>query len=149
MVYVKNQGQITIGDRATFRGIEARASVETGEDGSLSIGARSLINSGASIYAARSVVIGDDFRMAAFASVTDFDFHEVVPGSGAKISPVWIGDDVWLGRAAIVLPGVHIGHGSVIGAGAVVTQDVPENSVAVGVPARVVRTFEASRVRRV
>ena len=54
--------------------------------------------------------------------------------------PVVIGDNVWLGAGAIVLPGVTIGDDSVIGAGSVVTRNIPEGMVAVGSPARVVRT---------
>ena len=53
---------------------------------------------------------------------------------------VVIEDDVWLGRRVIIMPGVHIGKGSIIGAGAVVTKDIPEYSVAVGVPAKVVKS---------
>lgn len=52
---------------------------------------------------------------------------------------VTIGDDVWIGQRAIILPGVHIGRGAVIGAAAVVSKDVPEFAVVVGSPARVVR----------
>jgi acetyltransferase-like isoleucine patch superfamily enzyme len=52
--------------------------------------------------------------------------------------PITIGDDVWLGASAIVLGGVSIGEGSVVGAGSVVTQDLPPYSIARGVPARVV-----------
>ncbi len=50
-----------------------------------------------------------------------------------------IGDDVWIGRRAIILPGVKIGNGCIIGAGAIVTKDIPDYSVAVGVPAKVVK----------
>ncbi|MBR2927395.1 MAG: acyltransferase [Clostridia bacterium] len=57
-------------------------------------------------------------------------------------SEVVIEDDVWLGRRAIIMPGVRIGKGSIIGAGAVVTKDVPPYSVVGGVPARVIRTRE-------
>lgn len=53
--------------------------------------------------------------------------------------PVHIGDNVWVGAGAVILPGVTIGEGSVIGAGAVVTQDIPANVVAAGVPCRVLR----------
>ncbi|NED55599.1 sugar O-acetyltransferase, partial [Micromonospora aurantiaca] len=53
--------------------------------------------------------------------------------------PIVIEDNVWLGGGAIVLPGVTIGTNSVIGAGAVVTKDVPPNVVAVGNPAKVIR----------
>ena len=53
--------------------------------------------------------------------------------------PVTIGKNVWLGAGVIVLPGVHIGDHSVIGAGSVVTKDIPENCVAFGTPCRVIR----------
>jgi len=53
--------------------------------------------------------------------------------------PVVIEDDVWLGARAIILPGIRIGHGAIIGAGAIVTKDVPPYAICVGNPARVVR----------
>ena len=53
--------------------------------------------------------------------------------------PVSIGDDVWIGARAIILSGVRVGRGSVIGAGAIVSKDVPEGAVVVGNPARVIR----------
>lgn len=55
--------------------------------------------------------------------------------------PITIGDNVWLGSGAIVLAGVTIGENTVVGAGAVVTRDLPANVVAVGGPARVIRTI--------
>jgi maltose O-acetyltransferase len=58
----------------------------------------------------------------------------------APEQPIVIEDDVWLGAAVVVVPGVRIGRGSVIGAGSVVAKDVPPWSIAVGNPARVVRS---------
>lgn len=59
---------------------------------------------------------------------------------GAQFSlPIHIGDDVWIGANVVVLPGVTIGNGSVIGAGSVVTHDIPDHVVAVGTPCRVLR----------
>ena len=54
--------------------------------------------------------------------------------------PVLIGNDVWLGRRVLIMPGVHIGDGCIIGAGAVVTKDIPPYSVAGGVPAKVLKS---------
>lgn len=56
------------------------------------------------------------------------------------VKPVHIGNDVWIGRRVMIMPGVTIGNGCVIGAGAVVAKDIPPYSVAVGNPARVVKT---------
>ena len=54
-------------------------------------------------------------------------------------APIVIGDKVWIGANATVLPGVTIGKGAIVAAGAVVTRDVPPNTIVAGVPARVVR----------
>ena len=56
--------------------------------------------------------------------------------------PIVVGNDVYFGNNVIVMPGVTIGNNVVIGAGAVVTRDIPDNSVAVGVPARVIKTAD-------
>jgi virginiamycin A acetyltransferase len=72
-------------------------------------------------------------------------------GSATSFSrgDVVIGSDVWIGSHAIILPGVNIGHGAVIGAGAVVTGDVMDYSVAIGVPARHIRfRFDESTIER-
>ena len=57
-------------------------------------------------------------------------------------SEIRIGNDVWLGANVTILPGVSIGDNVVVGAGAVVTKDIPDNSLAVGVPARVMKKIE-------
>ena len=62
--------------------------------------------------------------------------------------PVEIGADVWIGGGAIILPGVRIGSRTVIGAGSVVTRDVPDNVVAAGNPCRVLRQVEVPATRR-
>lgn len=56
-----------------------------------------------------------------------------------KEKPVYIGDDVWIGSRVTILPGCHIGNGAVIGAGSVVTRDVPDYAIAAGNPVRVIR----------
>ena len=69
--------------------------------------------------------------------------HPVLPALRQKALQynvdVFIGSNVWIGAGAILLPGVRIGDNSVIGAGSVVTKDIPENVVAVGNPCRVLR----------
>lgn len=102
--------------------------------------------SGCSICAAEEVTIGSCCLLGANAFITDSDFHPVEPENrryrreNVRISPVHIGDNVFVGTGAMILKGVNIGENAVIGAGSVVTSDVPSNAVASGVPARQVGT---------
>lgn len=88
--------------------------------------------------------IGDGVLIAPSVTLTTTG-HPVHPDRrpdfGRFSEPIVIEDRVWIGSNAVVLPGVRIGHGSVVGAGSVVTRDVPPMSVAVGAPARVVRAI--------
>lgn len=72
--------------------------------------------------------------------------HPLSPAKRRKhlgiAKPVTIGNDVWIGGNVTILPGVTIGNNVVIGAGAVVNRDIPDNSVAVGVPAKIVKPIE-------
>lgn len=61
------------------------------------------------------------------------------------VKPITVGSNVFIGYGAIILPGVTIGDNVVIGAGAIVSRDIPSNSVAVGIPARVIKTLEEYR----
>jgi len=89
------------------------------------------------------ITIGDDVLLGPGVVIWGRD-HLMEPGrpireQGHRSEPIRIGDDVWIAAHAVVLRGVTIGTGAVVGAGAVVTRDVPEGGVVVGNPARVVR----------
>jgi len=109
------------------------------------IGNRTFIGSNCLFSVAKLIEIGDDVLIANGCSVLDYSGHPVDPDlriAGAEVSaedvrPVRIGNKVWLGRGAMVLPGVTIGDAAVIGAGAVVTKDVPPGHICVGNPGRV------------
>jgi maltose O-acetyltransferase len=88
------------------------------------------------------ITIGDRVQMASAVQLlaADHPLDPVERASGREFgSPITIEDDVWLGGGAIVLPGVTIGRASVIGAGSVVTKNIPPGVVAVGNPCRVIR----------
>jgi acetyltransferase-like isoleucine patch superfamily enzyme len=72
------------------------------------------------------------------------DIDKKLFDQGFEIQPVFIEEDVWMGANCVVLPGVRIGKGSVVGAGSVVTKDIPSYSVAVGNPARVIKQYDSA-----
>ena len=90
------------------------------------------------------VTIGDHVNLAQGITVTALnhnftDCHKRIDEQGVATKPVIIEDDVWIGTNAVILPGVTIGHHSVVAAGAVVTKNVPPYSVAAGIPATVIK----------
>lgn len=100
--------------------------------------------SGVSICAAKAVRIGNNVLIGTGTIITDSDLHPADPamrlsGKEADSMPVTIEDNVFIGARAIILKGVTIGEGSTIGAGSVVTRDIPSYCVAVGNPAMVVK----------
>ncbi len=112
--------------------------------GTLEIGERTLVNYGGSIAAADHVYIGAHCLIGTHVIIMDNDFHRLEPErrlERPESKPIRIEDNVWIGARVIVLGGVTIGQGSAIGAASLVTQDVPPRSLAVGVPARVVRAL--------
>lgn len=113
-------------------------------EGTLSIGDKSVLARGVSVNCYLDVEIGACAMIADSVYIADFDHNHddlVIPikDQGIAKARVRIGRDVWLGTKVTVTRGVQIGEGTVVGANAVVTRDLPAYSVAVGVPARVVR----------
>lgn len=115
----------------------------------ISIGSNSGL-SGTVICAAVEVVIGAECLFGADVTIADTDFH-AIKAQGRRnntnpadiaASPISIADNVFIGTGAFILKGVSIGKNSIIGAGSVVTQNVPENVVAAGNPARVIKKIE-------
>ncbi|WP_200960539.1 sugar O-acetyltransferase [Oerskovia sp. Root22] len=110
------------------------------------IGARTFVNFGLVCLDVAPVTIGDDVLIGPGVQLLT-PTHPIEPGprrdkwEGAQ--PITIGDNVWLGGGVTVCPGVTIGENTVVGAGSVVTRDLPANVVAVGNPARVLRHIDA------
>jgi carbonic anhydrase/acetyltransferase-like protein (isoleucine patch superfamily) len=111
--------------------------------GKISLGTNVFLGPYVVIYGHGSVEVGDDTLVSMHCRILSSN-HAVPPPSTPirtqpdVLLPTKIGRDVWLGAGVTVLGGVTIGNGCVVGAGAVVTKDLPPNSIAVGVPARVV-----------
>jgi acetyltransferase-like isoleucine patch superfamily enzyme len=105
---------------------------------------------GGSIVAAERITIGNRVTVGANTAIMDTDFHPLDPErrrlhpQEAKTAPVEIEDDVFIGMNCLILKGVTIGHGSIVGAGSVVTKDLHPGVIAAGNPARVIGNLVAS-----
>jgi len=116
------------------------------EHAKIKIGDYVFIGKGVEIDVAEMVTIGPHSLLAPGVFITDHNHniarHIRIDEQGCKSRPVLIGEDVWLGANAVVLNGVTIGKGAVVGAGSVVTDNVPEYSIVAGVPAKLLRYRE-------
>ncbi len=150
-------GRIEIGDDVHLDGrntwvVGSRASM----DARLIIGDRVVIGYQNYFSVAKQIVIGDDTLLASNVQIYDNINHPIEPDRRLhkesitldEAAPVTIGRNVWLATGCIIMKGVTIGDGSVVGAGSVVTRDVPPNALAAGNPARVVRTLEPSQLQQ-
>ena len=104
-----------------------------------------FINANCTFQPAGGVEIGDEVYIGSdakfYTTIHPTDPDERAAGK-ASVRPIKIGSKVWIGGAAVILPGVEIGEGTTIGAGSVVTRSIPARCVAVGNPCRVIRKLE-------
>lgn len=137
-IEMDKDGIIEIGEKTRIR----KWSCFKPYDGKIKIGKNCSINSFCHFSGNGNISIGDNVLIAAQCVLVSanhrFDNLETpLWFQGETRAPIFIEDNCWLGAGVKVLAGVTIGHDSVIGAGAVVTKDIPPYSVAVGVPAKV------------
>jgi len=135
-------GPVKIDEAACLWG---NSHLETGEGGGITIGAESRVNRGVSLISYLAPIqIGRDVGLGENSIFYSFN-HGIAPGVPyleqplETRGPIIVEDYAWIGAGAIVLDGVRIGKGAVVGAGAVVTRDIPDGGIAFGVPAQVVR----------
>jgi len=119
----------------------------------LEIGKNCKLGDHVHIAAGEHVIIGDNCLMASKIYISDINHGDYtstthasspeIPPDTRKLStkPVTIGDNVWLGDNVCILPGADIGNGCVIGANAIVNSRIPDNTIAVGVPAKVIKQY--------
>jgi len=135
-----DDGRIIIGDEVT---IDTGARLAVANKATMSIGNNAGIGPYNILNAFDDLTIGRDTMFGPFININCAD-HGTDPGTPMRLQygtygPVTIGSDCWLGAGVVVTKGVTIGDGAVIGAGSVVTCDVPPNTIACGVPCRVLR----------
>jgi acetyltransferase-like isoleucine patch superfamily enzyme/putative methionine-R-sulfoxide reductase with GAF domain len=143
-----NNCKILLGDRVAIeRGVDISCS---GDNCTIEIGDGTFIGPYTCIGGPGQIAIGKDCMIAAHSGIVANNHIFVDPvqkirDQGVTKKGIEIGDDCWLGFGVKVLDGVTIGKGSVIGAGAVVTKDIPPYSIAVGVPAKVISNRQAQK----
>lgn len=138
---IRNQGgKLKIGNNFTL-GIGANLLTY---GGSIRIGDNSLVNNYSIVYGHGGIEIGDNTQIAANCTIIpanhNFSFLEIpVMYQGETRKGIRIGNNVWIGANSVILDGVQIGDNSIIGAGSVVTRSIPENCIAYGNPARIIK----------
>jgi acetyltransferase-like isoleucine patch superfamily enzyme len=143
-------GRLEIGEHVLF---EPNVWLTAPAPGRIRIGGGSILNLCVQVSALNLVEIGEHCMFANGCFVTDADHRfddpdRPVPWQGfTSKGPTRVGDNVWCGANVVITGGVTVGRRSVIGANSVVTADLPPFSVAVGAPARVIRTIEYDRER--
>ncbi|MDZ7859286.1 MAG: acyltransferase [Candidatus Krumholzibacteriota bacterium] len=148
---VKGPGVVSIGDNLLFEGgtFGINSMCTYSPNARITIGSYNYLN-GVRISCCERVEIGD-FCIFAYSHVSDSDFHSVEPTrrdpeTPVAVKPVIIEDNVWVCLSALIFKGVTVGKNSVVGGGAVVTQDVPPNCVVAGNPARIVKKFTEQEI---
>ena len=118
--------------------------------GAIELGDYVLLCPGSRIDSGQTITVGDNCMLAAGAYLTDADWHGLYDRTEVigKSAPVVLEDNVWIGDGATVCKGVRIGRNSIVGAGAVVTRDVPDNVVVAGNPATVVKELDPTQTNR-
>ncbi|MDQ0230951.1 sugar O-acetyltransferase [Metabacillus malikii] len=112
----------------------------------INVGKNVFINSGCRFQDQGGITIGDGVLIGHNVVLATLN-HDIDPKKRGTMhpAPITIGNDVWIGANATVVPGVNIGDGAIIAAGAVVTEDVPPNVIVGGVPAKMLKKIEASQ----
>ena len=143
---IENFGTMRIGDGTILRSVMVPVELTTAYGATLVIGRRCSFNYGVSIGARARIEIGNRVRMGPFAMIIDSQFHDVYDRDReAEPEPVVVGDDVWIGTRASVLPGVTIGRGSIVGAHSLVNRDIAPFTIVGGVPAKPLGQIDPSR----
>jgi acetyltransferase-like isoleucine patch superfamily enzyme len=135
--------QCGLDDRVTLLSVD-----ENNVPGKILIGERTYINRNTIIDACSRVQIGDDCAIGPNCYITDHD-HTFSAGKRPLNSPLnsrstIIKNEVWIGANVVILKGVTIGKRSIVGAGSVVTKNIPENAVVVGNPAKIIKKTDES-----
>jgi acetyltransferase-like isoleucine patch superfamily enzyme len=136
--FIKDAPDLRIGANVALRSEGRRIRFSGG--GQIIIDDWTFLNAGCFIEAFERVAIGHDVAVSHDVFITDTDSHGL-EGRPIRVAPVEIGPGAWIGARAIILPGVTVGRRAVVAAGAIVTRDVPDDTLVAGQPARPLRSL--------
>lgn len=148
--WVQGKGRLTVGDNVTVDGKSSFVfAVRYCDEPALEIGSNTIIGHNCSFTVGKKITVGSHCLIAGNVQMFDSPGHAMDPagrkaGQPARIEdvlPIVIEDNVWIGRNAIIFPGVRIGEGSVVAMGTVVMNSIPPNTVVAGNPARQIRSL--------
>lgn len=136
---INNKGKIVIGGNVSFHAKPFPSSISVDKQAKFWVGDHVFFNYGLDIGCTKSIRIGSYTIIGPMVNIIDTNFHPVDVNDLSYSKDIVISDNVWIGRGVLILPGVTIGANSVIAAGSVVTRDIPDNVLAGGTPAKVIR----------
>ncbi len=124
--------------------VQPHAKIVAYQDAKIDMGNNVLIGSFSTIVAKQRITIGNDVMLADYVVIRDHNHRYDIPGvpfnkQGSVNKLITIGNNIWIGTKATIVAGVTIGDNCIIGANAVVTKDVPPNSIVGGIPAKVIK----------
>ena len=139
-VELHGNGRIEIGSECL---IYPGLYLETDAEGRIALGNRCVLSRGVHLSSRSAIILGDGCMIGEYVSIRDANHHYgnglMVRDSGFSTAAITLGRNVWIGRGAVILPGVSIGDNTVIAANAVVNRSLPADVLAGGVPAKVLR----------
>ncbi|MGL5345686.1 MAG: acyltransferase [Plesiomonas sp.] len=144
--------QISIGEKCQISGISSFIGRQTVHTAHLEIGDRCNIGWQTTFAVGRKIKIGNDVFMAGKVFLAGFPGHPLNPEERAaglaehddQVGDIVLEDKVWLGTGVMVNAGVHIGYGTVVAAGSIVTHDLPDHVLAAGIPAKIIRALPSA-----
>lgn len=136
---IRNYANVRIGEGSILQDF---VYIRAGIQGKVILGKGCMVNSFCRMFGHGGIEIGDNAQIGPGVTITttDHDYSQV--DMSEKFKKVTIGERAWIGANTTILPGVTIGENTVVGAGSVVTKDLPANVIAVGVPAKIIKEIQ-------